>query len=459
MCGIVGVISSEINTTSHPYLSFFKQALFADTFRGFDSTGLFCVDYDAKEPEVWKKAFPGPDFLQLEYTKSLLSDHNDYYCVIGHNRAATKGKINHATAHPFQIGDITLVHNGTIRNHMTLKGGNKFTVDSEAICNALNESPVEDVISSLDGAFTLIWYDKSTGGISFIRNKERPLAFGRVKDRDTILLASEAGMLKWLASRNKLELVSIAEPKPGELFTFYPEKGKDWIKNHSFKSIKVKESMISLTNYTYYDDDDYSNYKGVNGYYHKGRWVQHNKSTSTSTSQQQRLPNPNAILSKYKLAVDEMVVMLDPKFIAYNNDKKRGCIEGRLEGVDGAYRSYLHGVDYDDYLNNILGHNIIGVISSAVDDGTIDKIHLRYNEFTAIDKEPIEDTDKEPRFQGPDKSKTYSEKEFQSLTSKGCAYCTGNVSTKEHKVIGWTKDNQPICPDCIEYDDVKRLLN
>lgn len=121
MCGLVGVLSTEINSFQHSYGKFFKQALFADTLRGFDSTGIFVMDTKTmQQPEVFKKAIAAPDFLQLARTNDLLRDTRDWNIMIGHNRHATKGSVDHHTAHPFQIGDITLVHNGTINNHRVL---------------------------------------------------------------------------------------------------------------------------------------------------------------------------------------------------------------------------------------------------------------------------------------------------------------------------------------------------
>ena len=62
--------------------------------------------------------------------------------LIGHNRKATVGSVNNATAHPFVVGDsFAMVHNGTLRNHKALAD---TVVDSEALAIHLSKVLVED---------------------------------------------------------------------------------------------------------------------------------------------------------------------------------------------------------------------------------------------------------------------------------------------------------------------------
>ena len=44
MCGIVGIISKQTSGFRHKDTDLFKQMLYADALRGFDSTGIFGVN-------------------------------------------------------------------------------------------------------------------------------------------------------------------------------------------------------------------------------------------------------------------------------------------------------------------------------------------------------------------------------------------------------------------------------
>ncbi|MCK5711064.1 MAG: hypothetical protein KAI07_11035, partial [Deltaproteobacteria bacterium] len=160
MCGIVGVLSSSKTLYSKDRSNYFEQALFTGAVRGEDSTGVFAVPRKASnEIYLHKKAMASPDYLDSKTGSRILNTMPDYSCVIGHNRSATRGGVSNATAHPFNHGAITLVHNGTLRSavgHDT----QHLDVDSEQIAYALNqvEDPKE-VLIKLVGAYVLIWWD------------------------------------------------------------------------------------------------------------------------------------------------------------------------------------------------------------------------------------------------------------------------------------------------------------
>jgi len=221
-------MTTEKGRYNSPNGKFFQQALFADTFRGVDSTGIALIDMKTmEEPEVYKKALAAPDFLQLGRSLELLDNNHTWNLMLGHNRAATKGGVHHHTSHPLQIGDITMVHNGTITNHRDLTDGKDFVVDSEAIANAIDLDGIEEVVKSINGAFTLVWHDATDNTVNIIRNKERPMYIGISKDANTVLFASEGGMLKWLAARNGIVLDKVFQPAVGMHYK-YTIGGKNW---------------------------------------------------------------------------------------------------------------------------------------------------------------------------------------------------------------------------------------
>ena len=64
-----------------------------------------------------KNAVDGYSFVNCSEYHSIASHMAKFKYMVGHNRAATMGGIDTETAHPFQEGAITLVHNGTLRPH------------------------------------------------------------------------------------------------------------------------------------------------------------------------------------------------------------------------------------------------------------------------------------------------------------------------------------------------------
>lgn len=238
MCGIFGVMSKDKLTKWQERKAFIVQALIANSFRGTDSTGIFLVNED-KEIYSYKKAMPGWDFTQMAPLQALLNNVDKYPFIVGHNRAATKGAVSAANAHPFLCGHIIGVHNGSLWNHKDLKGCRGFTVDSEAIFHSIATNGTEETLKELDGSFALVWYDQQTNLLNMVRNEERPMYFASVKDHKTILFASEAGMLKWLAARNGMVLETVCDLKPGVLLSFNMETLEVVSKEVKFKEKPV----------------------------------------------------------------------------------------------------------------------------------------------------------------------------------------------------------------------------
>jgi len=218
MCGIVGVIG-DLNK---PQKEVLQQLIYADTFRGSDSTGMVSVGYQ-NQARIFKKAVTGPDFLEFEKTQQYLNAK----AVIAHNRWATKGKVNTTNAHPFSYGDFSGVHNGTLRGQYLLPDHADFTVDSENIYYAFDKIGVEETVEKLNGAYALVWHNAKEQTISFLRNSERPLHYCFSKDKKNVYYASEWKMLDWILDRNHIAREKIYPVGEHSLFTFkIPDVGK-----------------------------------------------------------------------------------------------------------------------------------------------------------------------------------------------------------------------------------------
>ncbi len=225
MCGIVGYITVPGKTGVNDRSKFLRQALIIDTLRGDDSTGVFAVghenlfEYKDCSPYWLKQVGGGHDFVDTkEYWENFV-DVEPYRCVVGHNRAATVGSVDADSAHPFQEGPITLVHNGTLTSTHGLPTSlhqlKEVTVDSHAICHNLALHGVEEVVKELHGAFALVWHDARDDSINVVRNSQRPLHFALDKTGKTLYFMSEGEMLSLLDGRIKLGLSSIHYPGEG----------------------------------------------------------------------------------------------------------------------------------------------------------------------------------------------------------------------------------------------------
>lgn len=233
MCGIVGFITQEENIGATGRRKFFLSALIADSLRGTDGTGAFFVRHKQEGVADWcKQGSHVYDLLDSKLGMERMNqDFGKFRAVIGHNRAATVGKSSTANAHPFQEGPITLVHNGTLHVTSTLPIGKSdlkgVDVDSHVIAHNLAEHPAEEVISKLSGAFALIWHDARDNSVNIVRNSDRPLHLLRAKCERTLLIASEAEMLGWLARRNNFKIGDIFYPQAGHYLKFMPDGGVD----------------------------------------------------------------------------------------------------------------------------------------------------------------------------------------------------------------------------------------
>lgn len=182
-----------------------KRLLLVDVFRGQDSTGMAAIR-SSGEIVIAKVPSHPFDLFDMGKFKAALNATNSTV-FLGHNRSATRGAINHANSHPFEVDHIIGAHNGTLMHSSTsdLEKAldEDFPVDSLALITAMARLGVKTAIEmcrdgsdSTTGAWSLVWYDKKEDSINFLRNKHRPMWYAFTKDFKTILWASEWQMIK-----------------------------------------------------------------------------------------------------------------------------------------------------------------------------------------------------------------------------------------------------------------------
>lgn len=218
MCGINGLISRHTNGFWKRDADLFSSMLRMGSIRGMDSTGVFGVGPNGKVDLV-KGDADGYVFTRSgPYSKFEERINRKYRIAIGHNRAATKGKVSPHNAHPFREGNIVLVHNGTIYNSEDLN--KESEVDSHAIAHALNGHDAVAALGKINGAFALVWYNMEDQTLNLARNNARPLWL--METEDFWVVCSEPGLPAWLINRQPapLKIKEIDAVEPNVILSF-----------------------------------------------------------------------------------------------------------------------------------------------------------------------------------------------------------------------------------------------
>ncbi|HEY3666895.1 MAG TPA: glutamine--fructose-6-phosphate transaminase (isomerizing) [Polyangiaceae bacterium] len=123
MCGIVGYVGPD---RAAPIL---LEGLRKLEYRGYDSAGL--AIHDGKALELIRAVGKLDNLSRAIEGKRL-----DGTTGIGHTRWATHGRPSEPNAHPHLAGDVAVVHNGIIENHLELKheleqAGVRFQSDTD----------------------------------------------------------------------------------------------------------------------------------------------------------------------------------------------------------------------------------------------------------------------------------------------------------------------------------------
>lgn len=236
MCGIVGFIENKYNINKAD-IDLFETMLLVDSLRGLDSTGAFCV-YGKSGSVNWIKQATNPLnlFKRKEWDNFTSKAIQSGGILVGHNRKATQGAINTDNAHPFIEGDIILIHNGGISNFK--KFDPTKTVDSHAVCAAINKEGHEAILPELEGAWVLVWYNLKTKRLYFHRNSQRPLHWAQTEHHQ--IFASELEFAQFGAARGGLPIKKKWEFATNTLSEYDVVSG-GWYS----KEIKPKTTIIS----------------------------------------------------------------------------------------------------------------------------------------------------------------------------------------------------------------------
>ncbi|MBL8740801.1 MAG: glutamine--fructose-6-phosphate transaminase (isomerizing) [Myxococcales bacterium] len=180
MCGIVGYIGPQACA------DILVDGLRRLEYRGYDSAGL--AVHDGKKVDVVRAVG------KLSNLVSALREHPLPGTIgIGHTRWATHGRPTEVNAHPHVAGNIALVHNGIIENHLELKRqlaeqGVKFLsdTDTEIVAHLVDReskaghdllTSVRRALAQVHGAYAVAVIDDKHDRIVVAKNAS-PLVIG-----------------------------------------------------------------------------------------------------------------------------------------------------------------------------------------------------------------------------------------------------------------------------------------
>jgi len=182
MCGIIGAITSKSVQAD------LLQGLKNMEYRGYDSAGICTIDgmQLAVSKAAGKLVNLAGDLEKKEHTGVI---------GIGHTRWATHGEPTVENAHPHCSGNIAVVHNGIIENHIGLRRklethGMRFVSDTDTevipalLSKLLKQEPdMEHVmpvlLSQLEGAYALGILNVETSDVLWFARKGSPLLLAR----------------------------------------------------------------------------------------------------------------------------------------------------------------------------------------------------------------------------------------------------------------------------------------
>lgn len=195
MCGIVGYVGKR--TAQDVLINGLKRL----EYRGYDSSGIATLD-DDDNPHLARSVGKISDLEQV-----IAEKPHTGHVGIGHTRWATHGGVTVSNAHPHNVGDVFLVHNGIIENYKDLKAklsNYEFKSDTDTeVLAALIDSNYKDGVSLEDAVAKSLKDVRGTYGIAVFSPKEpgtiitarlgSPLIIGL--GHDETIIASDASAL------------------------------------------------------------------------------------------------------------------------------------------------------------------------------------------------------------------------------------------------------------------------
>ena len=220
MCGIIGYIGKK-----QP-VNFLLDGLKKLEYRGYDSSGIAIKENE--NIQIIRSIGRIKDLENKTKNTKLLNGN----IGIAHTRWATHGEPTEENAHPHQVGNVTLVHNGIIENAEELRenlitDGVKFKseTDTEVACAVINKYYEKDPIAAITKAlkelkgsyaFGIIFEDNDK---LYAVRKDSPLIIG-IGEEENYIASDIAAIINYTNKYILLEDNEIVEITAQEIKTY-----------------------------------------------------------------------------------------------------------------------------------------------------------------------------------------------------------------------------------------------
>lgn len=219
MCGLFGLVGSGI---THQDLTVLQDLAIMSTVRGYEGTGFALgAVHKPQRVHIIKKEKSDPLWFYRTLSKDDAKEMDNpcWDFFLGHCRKPTEG--DEHGVQPFDFSEITGTHNGTVE--INQEG---FHSDSQALYSKINDLGIHATLKTLkdNDSYSLVWWDKKTRTVNFLRNSKRPLWFCLNDTRTVLYYASELGILRAALERRDIKLLANTHyyPQPGVLYQFEP---------------------------------------------------------------------------------------------------------------------------------------------------------------------------------------------------------------------------------------------
>lgn len=220
MCGIIGYIGKK-----QP-VNFLLEGLKKLEYRGYDSSGIAIKENE--NIQIIRSIGRIKDLENKTKNTKLLNGN----IGIAHTRWATHGEPTEENAHPHQVGNVTLVHNGIIENVEELRenlitDGVKFKseTDTEVACAVINKYYEKDPIAAitkalkeLKGSYAFGIIFKDSDKLYAVR-KDSPLIIG-IGEEENYIASDIAAIINYTNKYILLEDNEIVELTAQEIKTY-----------------------------------------------------------------------------------------------------------------------------------------------------------------------------------------------------------------------------------------------
>jgi len=195
MCGIFGYFG-KIKDGKEAEVKNLMDALGVySQRRGLDGSGYFLstgsIDYNEKKALPWA-------YFRTSFMEEIITSARVF---IAHVRAGSFGGVNDDACHPF-VGDrYAMVHNGTSFESLGMAYDEsiqlEFGTDSEAIHKLMEKKGADENLFAKLSCYSIVYFDKQTGNIHFVRDSERVMAIFDLRETHGIrVFASEKTIVK-----------------------------------------------------------------------------------------------------------------------------------------------------------------------------------------------------------------------------------------------------------------------